>query len=457
MKRQRIKESISKYPIRSINISATISVSIGKIFASWYYNKREALATGFFIKIKKDKDSDLYQYFFVTCEHVITEEIIEDGYQDIEIAYHLESVYLSIDLDRNERFIKEYQTSYNVDITIIELKENEVPIQYFLEPDYNMSDNYEQYIGKKIIIHQFPKGLEQCFSEGKISGISKEKREMFYKVSTEEGSSGSPVIVKDTNLVIGVHKEGFKYENCANFFDVVLNDNERKNCVYYIREKIFNKKIINYTKQGVLDIKTKDKRVYHDKTKKYKIFLNKVYDDDKYDLRIINTYTNTEYNKQLYSNGEDIFELFDLNAYNFIIIEEEDLELNVDFNHRYYLEREMEDRELESEINYPSLLENKFYNKPIKESKKIPQKKIMINKFKNLSINSYNDELENYPSKNYEEYKKNHPKPYKTSENKEKIDYEKSFESKDNNFKDNKSNSTETYSYKKNDDFCNIW
>ena len=103
--------------------------------------------------------------------------------------------------------------------------------------------------------------------------------------------------------------------------------------------------------------------------------MNKVYDDDKYDLWIINTYTNTEYNKQLNSNGEDIFELFDLNAYNFIIIEGEDLELNLDFNHRYYLEREMEDKELESEINYPSLLENKFDNKPIKESKKNSAKK----------------------------------------------------------------------------------
>ena len=453
MRGQRKKEHMNKFPIRPINLSTTISASsIGKIYASWFYNKREALGTGFFIKIKKEESNNLYQYFFVTCEHVIPKTIIEAGYHDIEIAYHCESAHLSIDLNE-ERFIKEYQSFYNVDITIIELKENEVPTQYFLEPDYNMLDNYEQYIGKEIIIHQFPKGREQCFSEGNISGINKKKRQMSYRVSTEDCSSGSPVIVKDTNLVIGVHKEGDEFENYANFFDVVLTDYERENSINYKKENIGNKKIINYTKQGVLDIKTKDKRVYHDNKKKYKIFLNKVYDNN-YDLRIINTYTNTEYNTQFYYNG-DIFEVFDLNAYNFIIVEGKDLELNVDFDHTFHLKRKEEDEEFEGGFSYSSLSENIFYQKPTKESKKIRQKENMINNFKKISLGPYNDKDDEFP-KHYNEFKKC-PESYKPQSDTIKIKYEKSFESKDNISKDDKYNNTETYSYKKNDDLCNIW
>ena len=139
-----MKESMNMAPIRAINISATISVSIGKIFASWFYNKREALGTGFFIKIKKEGNNNLYQHFFVTCEHVIPETRVDDGYQNIEIFYHMETAHLSIDLNREERFIKEYKTSNNVDIIIIEIKEDEVQNQYFLEPDYNIIDNYDQ-------------------------------------------------------------------------------------------------------------------------------------------------------------------------------------------------------------------------------------------------------------------------------------------------------------------------
>lgn len=184
----------------------------------------------------------------MTCEHVILEDKCEYGLEEIDLYYHLETVKLTIRLDQRERFIKSYIHDYNVDITIIEIKKNEVPYQYFLEPDYNVIGNYNQYSKKKIIIHQFPIGREQCFSEGNILYVKEKKREMFYDVSTEPCSSGSPVIDKETKLVIGVHKEGEEDINIGTFLDVVLTDNERGSNNNYIRDNIKTINPRNYTR-----------------------------------------------------------------------------------------------------------------------------------------------------------------------------------------------------------------
>ena len=95
--------------------------------------------TGFFIKFKDDNDDDLrYQYFLMTCEHVIKKEMIEANNINIDIFYHYESIHKKIELNQ-KRFIKEYKTDYNVDITIIEIKkEDNISWAYFLEPDYGI-------------------------------------------------------------------------------------------------------------------------------------------------------------------------------------------------------------------------------------------------------------------------------------------------------------------------------
>lgn len=224
--------------------------------------------TGFFIKFKKDNNDMKYQYFLMTCEHVIEKKMIDANIFSIDIFYHYENIHKTITLNQ-ERFIKEYKTDYNVDITIIEiLKEDDISWVYFLEPDYEMKkNNFDNYLQSKIIIHQFPLSNEQCYSEGKITDVIKDEKKIIYKCSTEKGSSGSPIMKEDSKLVFGVHFHG-DYEDgyCGNnnygyFIIDVINDDERKNYAnYYIEE---NKNEGNLTDREILAKKTESERIYN--------------------------------------------------------------------------------------------------------------------------------------------------------------------------------------------------
>ena len=224
--------------------------------------------TGFFIKFKRDKTDNKYQYFLMTCEHVIKKEIIDLNNVDLNIFYHYESIHKIIKLNKYERFIKEYKTNYNIDITIIQImQEDNISWVYFLEPDYNIRNGFEQYKNKEIIIHQFPLGNELCFSRGRIDKINEKDKIMHYKSSTEKGSSGSPIIIVDSKLVIGIHFRGnYEHEyygdsNYGNFIIDVLDDAQRINSVEYLEEENYN--YDNLTDRQLLAKKTYNERIYN--------------------------------------------------------------------------------------------------------------------------------------------------------------------------------------------------
>ena len=64
------------------------------------------------------------------------------------------------------------------------------------------------HIIKNFIIVQFPEGKNLSYSEGKINNIN--NYEFNYDASTKPGSSGSPILLKNTTKVIGIHKKGNK-------------------------------------------------------------------------------------------------------------------------------------------------------------------------------------------------------------------------------------------------------
>ena len=68
-----------------------------------------------------------------------------------------------------------------------------------------INDNIE-YINKEIYIVQYPKGNKLSYSEGKIININ--NNELIHDASTTSGSSGSPILIKNTIEVIGIHKQG---------------------------------------------------------------------------------------------------------------------------------------------------------------------------------------------------------------------------------------------------------
>ena len=162
---------------------------------------------------------------------------------EIEVYYDNQKERIKIVLDNRERFIRNFKDK-KLDYTVVEilLKDN-IDKKYFLLPnlDYN-TDNYKSLNNKKIFIVQFPEGNKLSHSSGNIIKI--ENYELAHKVSTEPGSSGSPIFLIETTKVIGIHKSGDKYikENYGDFIFPIIK----------ILDKINHKdKFNNYNKTKV--------------------------------------------------------------------------------------------------------------------------------------------------------------------------------------------------------------
>ena len=162
--------------------------SVCKIFT------KNSIGTGFFIKLYKDEKE---LKCLITNEHVIKKEMIESK-EIIDINYKHEEEWFKIKLDITQRTIK-YDSEK--DLTIIEIKsDDKIKEKYFLLPNINKIN----YINEEINVIQFPEGEKLSHSEGKIISIDKFK--IYYDASTKHGSSGSPIFLKNTTTVIGIHK-----------------------------------------------------------------------------------------------------------------------------------------------------------------------------------------------------------------------------------------------------------
>ena len=255
----RINEvEINDRTIKDVDISLTkVIKSVCKII-----NENKA-GTGFLIKLyKEEKELNC----LMTNEHVITKEMIELN-KIIDIKYNCEEKWIKIKLDENERYI-----IYNkeMDVAIIEIKKDEIKDKYFLKPNIN---NNIEYKNKEIYIDQYPEGNKLSYSEGKIININ--NNELIYDASTKSGSSGSPILLKNTTEVIGMHKQGnirktenygtliysiirllkYKkkiYDNGNYYIGEMLNDNRHgKGILYYKNGNIkYEGEFVNGKKEG---------------------------------------------------------------------------------------------------------------------------------------------------------------------------------------------------------------
>ena len=197
------------------NIVEQMENSICKIY------KNENEGTGFICKI-----SDIL--YLITNNHILNEEDIEEN-KIIDIS--INNKYKKIKIDKKR---KKY-TNEKLDITFIEIKQNEDNIYNYLEIDEEdineKKDNIElEYRNKSIYILHYPRG------ELSIScGVIKEMKEgiIEHLCSTEEGSSGSPLLSLKTYKVIGIHFGGDININYGIFIkyaiDKFINNNIYKN------------------------------------------------------------------------------------------------------------------------------------------------------------------------------------------------------------------------------------
>ncbi len=210
---ERINESenkISKIKAIDINLYKVIR-SICKIT----YEKKNikdnessyetTFGSGFFIKLFINENE---LFCLMTNEHVIKKEMIK-SHETIIVNYGFENELIQIKLDQSKRFIKSYpQKDDNIDITIIEILEDDnIKKEYFLLPNLNNINNINDM---DIYIPQYPAKENISYSKGKIKSININNYEIIHNASTKTGSSGSPIFLKDTTEVIGVHKQGSK-------------------------------------------------------------------------------------------------------------------------------------------------------------------------------------------------------------------------------------------------------
>ena len=201
---------------------------------------KDSVGTGFFCKIQI-----LNMIFLMTNYHVLSEEYINEN-KEINILLNDDNEALIIDLniERKKYFNEEY------DITLIEIKEKDKIKEYLELDDRIFKDNEKIYYEEKsIYILQYLNGKNACVSYGILNKIN--NYDIIHLCSTDNGSSGSPILNLENNKVIGIHKQGsinFNF-NKGTLLKYPLNDfikniKENKNNII-IGEININKNDIN--------------------------------------------------------------------------------------------------------------------------------------------------------------------------------------------------------------------
>ena len=159
-----------------------------------------ASGTGFFCKVPLGNNQTIK--CLMTNHHVIDEQYYNQN-KEINLLINDDKDIKSI--DTNSKRITFFSENY--DIAIIQLKETD-KIQNFLDLDENLFIDKENvyYVNKSVYILQYPKGKNAMVSYGILNQFN--NYNINHTGSTDDGSSGSPILNLESNKVIGIHKEG---------------------------------------------------------------------------------------------------------------------------------------------------------------------------------------------------------------------------------------------------------
>ena len=235
--------------IKEIDICLNqICKSICKIKIKSPYNYK--VGTGFLLKFHIEEKLFFY---LMTNFHFISEDIILSK-KEIEIYYNFENEKRNIKLNQYERLIEWYKY---LDITMIKiLKVDNINENYFLLPylDYNNIKD------KKIYIPQYQEGSNIYNSESEILKIN--RYEITYNASIKNRALGSPIFLKNSTRVIGIHKQGNKTENenYGSFIYPIINRYNNK--IIYFKDK-YEGEFVNGKFEG------KGKYIYEDNGEYY--------------------------------------------------------------------------------------------------------------------------------------------------------------------------------------------
>ena len=198
-----IKEKfIEDYPIPITLESTEIILSQMKSSVCKIYLDNGNKGTGFFCKIPYPDDNNL-KPFLITNNHVIDESYLNKD-KSFELTINNDKIKKKLNIGNRITY-----TSKIYDTTIIEIYEDEDNIKDFLQLDFNINeDDFNNiYINKSIYILHYPKIEDIRVSYGIIKSIdSTNNHSIHHLCSTDNGSSGSPILNAKTNKLIGIHK-----------------------------------------------------------------------------------------------------------------------------------------------------------------------------------------------------------------------------------------------------------
>ena len=195
--------------------------------------------------------NEKYFYCLMSNEHIITKDLIKNS-GIIIVSYNNENKILEIKLNEKERFIRHFK-DMQLDITVVEiLKKDDIYKDYFLFPELDYIG--DELINRQIYIPQFPLGKKLTNSRGRIKNI--DKYEFIHLASTEHGSSGSPIFLKGSSKVLGIHKQGNK-KNSENYGDFIYPITDILKNAIIKKQNYKNKKNVDHD-INISDNKTKN-------------------------------------------------------------------------------------------------------------------------------------------------------------------------------------------------------
>ena len=228
------------------------------------------------MEIDKDFGPPFKKALF-TCNHVLNDEyfsnynyiFLKNQYnKDFKINIENSNIYTLSKYKYNETETRKrrkiFSESFDFDYTCIELFDSDLKeIQSFksYKIDKNFlanikNDNNKNKIEKDIYLMHYSKGEDLSFSLGIITNMKNQN--FHHTASTLPGASGSPILRRNNDCVIGLHYGGIYSYNFGLFMDDILsnileNYNEINTLVSII-EKLKEKKLIrdsNYSYQKI--------------------------------------------------------------------------------------------------------------------------------------------------------------------------------------------------------------
>ena len=229
-----------------------------RIKACQIKTNKGGLGTGVFCYFSK-----MLMFCLITCEHVISEEMIKNK-EKITITYNKMNINYS-ELDKEGRIQKEilldkreifyFNQDIDADITIVELLPSDgIEKERFLEPFYlDEKENLNDIIQNNyFILLQYPLGVENLKSDvGDITEIEEDEIKFKHTINTLEGSSGGPLLYKESKnnyFIFGIHNKGMK-----------IKDKNKKDKIKINKGIILYKILNRLNKKIVYDIKIKEK------------------------------------------------------------------------------------------------------------------------------------------------------------------------------------------------------